>query len=202
MKIKIIRILSICSLIASNTAWTSDEKMFFIPHQVPTWLVGARLGMTPLHCATTIQEAQKLVQCGCDVNARDNDGLTPMQYMMYHDRKEIAVYLRLCAGAKFSTKDHVRIDAIIANKKQYPKDLHTEIGNVFNANIERYTDSTDHVDSLLFLKSSNCSNKIIQHLYNQEVCRMSPSSSPSPTNLRHTPSPDIEIPSPQKKQSN
>ncbi len=192
---KIIQIITICGLIISQTGLASDEKMFFIPDQLPNKLVAARLGITPLHCAKTIKDADNLVRCGCDVNARDNDGLTPMQYMMYHNRKQIAVYLHNFTRAKFSAKDHVRIDKIIANKNNMPQDLHTYVGNIFDANIKSHTDSLDHIDSLLFLKSSNFSNRILLFLFNQVENPTSPSS----VTRRYTPTQDIEIPRLQQK---
>ncbi len=186
MKTKIIQILTIFILLTSQKTYTSEEYVFFLCDKYPHWEVSARLGITPLHCVTTIEEAKNLMKSGCDINARDNDLLTPMQYMMYHDRRNIAVYL-FSHGAKLSRKDHIRIDAIIHNKQSFPKDVHAYVSDNFHDQITSHIEKNDHLNKKAFTKSSTITYKILKSLKNEPI-------SPVSITSRHRPSPDIIIP--------
>ena len=188
MKPKLIQTLTIITLLTCQKISASKEHLFFLCDNLPNWEMRARLGITPLHCAQTIEDAQKLVKYGCDINARDNDLLTPIQYMMYHNRREIAVYL-FSQGAQFNRKDHVRIDAILDKKNRTQKDLHDYIADKFISYTESYMKKHDKVNSQLFFKGSDISYKILKEFDKNPK-------SPASITSRHTPTPDIAIPSP------
>ena len=191
MKNKIIKTLTILTLLTCQKISASKEHVFFLCDQLHNGEMRTRLGITPLHCVQTFEEAHDLVKSGCDINARDNDLLTPIQYMMYHNRQEIAVYLRLCAGANCSKEDHARVDALLRNKKGIRKDIYDFVDNNFIDKTVSYMENHDKVDSQLFFPSSAITYKILKDLKNKLK---------SPTSIvsRYTPSPNIEIPSPRK----
>ena len=62
-------------------------------------------GRTKLHCVTSIKEAQEALQYGADINAVDNNGYTPIQYLIMRKNYPTAIYLlqhdaRICDADK------------------------------------------------------------------------------------------------------
>jgi ankyrin repeat protein len=62
-----------------------------------------RNGETPLHDAATKEVAELLISKGADVNAKNNDGVTPLHYAARYGRKEVAELL-IAKGAEVNAK--------------------------------------------------------------------------------------------------
>lgn len=58
----------------------------------------ASLGITPLHCVKTMDEAEAVMRYGPDINAQDINKLTPIDYMIIHGRSDIVAYLKYCGA--------------------------------------------------------------------------------------------------------
>lgn len=62
------------------------------------------LGNTPLHCATSIDQAQALIQAGANINAQNKLLWTPLHYAVNNNRIDL-VTLFIKAGANTTLKD-------------------------------------------------------------------------------------------------
>lgn len=74
-------------------------------------------GRTKLHCARSTKEAQEALKHGADINAQDNNGLTPIQYMIMRNFTSVGIFL-LEHKARIS-QDDKRV--LYAQYKKYKK---------------------------------------------------------------------------------
>jgi ankyrin repeat protein len=66
--------------------------------------------------------AETLVNAGCDINAADNNGRTPLMYAAIFERPTV-VNLLLKRGADFNAKDHDGLNALDWAKKSGNDDI-------------------------------------------------------------------------------
>lgn len=83
-------ILFTCMITLQSTLSPSYQRSKRIPDRVSN----KALGITPLHCVTSIQQAAEIIYYGPDINAQTNEGFTPIQCMIYDKRFDIACYLQ------------------------------------------------------------------------------------------------------------
>ncbi len=168
MKNKLIEIFAIFALLSSQISFSSHEEIFFLCNEQPPKRRSARMGITPLHCAQKLEDAQKIVSYGPDINARDNNLLTPVQYMIYHNRKDIAQYL-ISIGARFNKVDRLRIAAIKRNKQKYPEAMQAYITEKFYDELDLYAFRHDRVDSQLFFTTAKINQKLERRLQKKAI---------------------------------
>lgn len=63
--------------------------------------------LTPLHFATTVEEATDILKYGPDINARDINNCTPVQHMLENGYLNAATYL-IQQGAEINRTDRIK----------------------------------------------------------------------------------------------
>jgi ankyrin repeat protein len=86
-------------LIVHHNASCSENR-----HPQPDKISGELLGITPLHCAQSVEEINDYLSFAADINASDIQGFTPLDYAIALDKKALVRHLSK-NGAKMSGKN-------------------------------------------------------------------------------------------------
>ena len=82
----------------------------------PDKISGQLLGITPLHCAQSVEAINDYLSFDADINASDIHGFTPLDYAIALNKTPLAIYLSE-KGAKMSGKNMRQLSIFLSCKK-------------------------------------------------------------------------------------